>query len=422
MIASLGMPTTEPAPNRSLPAASSRRIIGANDRITVALIGCGVRGLGVGGYILQAGGAEIRGVVDAYGPRREEAAEQFGATARTYFDYREILDCKDIDAVVIATPDHWHAPMCTAAVQAGKDVYLEKPVTHRLEEGDALVGAVEQSGQVVATGTQQRSWSHFLEAKGLIEDGALGKISYVRCHWFQDFSRFRAGPAQCVDEGRLDWKMWLGPAPSQPFDATRFQFWRFFWDFGGGSVTDLMTHWIDVVQWFLQSPRASEVHAVGTTYVQDWLEAPDTVVATIQFPEGYMAVFEGNMTFGLLGCGIEFRGDRAMMIINRVGYAVYEEGTKPLEAVTLPAPVHRYSRSDDTSRADRVDGTGTLDNVRNWLDCVRSRKAPNANIRVGVESAATSHWVNKAIRANRALTVTPASAPDAPRVSPHRGL
>lgn len=392
---------------RGASAASSRRILGANNCISVGLIGCGVRGLGLGAYVRQAGGAEILGVADACVPRSEQASEEFGATAKSFPDYRDILDRKDIDAVVIATPDHWHATMCTEAVQAGKDVYLEKPVTHRLEEGDALVRAVEESGRVVATGTQQRSWSHFREAKGLIERGVLGRVTYVRCHWFQDYSRFRSGQAQPVDQRHLDWDMWLGPAPRQPFDATRFRFWRFFWDFGGGSVTDLMTHWIDVVQWFLSSSRACEVHAVGCTYVQDWLEAPDTVVATIQFPEGYMAVYEGNMTFGLLGCGMEFRGERAMMTLNRVGYAVYEEGSKPLEAVTLPEPTHSFLRSDNTSRAARVDGTGTLDNVRNWLDCVRCRQVPNANIRAGVESAATSHWVNKAIRANGSLTVTP---------------
>ena len=405
LIDTFRMPPVISTLGRSLSAASSRRILGANDRIGVGLIGCGVRGLGVGAYVRQAGGAEIRGVTDAYVPRRERAAEEFGETATSITNYGDLLERNDIDAVVIATPDHWHAPMCTEAVQAGKDVYLEKPVTHRLEEGDALVRAVEESGRVVATGTQQRSWSHFLEAKELIEQGVLGRVTYVRCYWFQDYSRFRAGLAQRVDERQLDWKLWLGPAPRQPFDATKFQFWRFFWDFGGGSVTDLMTHWIDVVQWFLNSPAAAEVQAVGATYVQDWLEAPDTVVATIQFPDGYMAVYEGNMTCGLLGCGIEFRGDRAMMTINRVGYAVYEEGTRPLEAVSLPDPIHRFARSDDTSRIERVDGSGTLDNVRNWLNCVRGRDIPHAHIRAGVESAATSHRVNKAIRENRAIRI-----------------
>lgn len=384
------------------------RVLGANEIIGVALIGCGIRGMDIGKYVQQAERTEIRGVADAYVPRTERAAERFGAAARPFRDYRQILDREDVDAVVIATPDHWHAPMCMNAVAAGKDVYLEKPVTHHLEEGGPLARAVEESGRVVATGTQQRSWSHFIEAKELIGQGVLGRISYARCFWFQDYGRIRSAPAERVDERELDWEMWLGPAPSQAFDPTRFRFWRFFWDFGGGSVTDLMTHWIDVVQWFLNSPRADRVHAVGATYVQDWLEAPDTVVATIQFPEGYMAVYEGNMTFGLRGCGIEFRGDKAMMTINRVGYAVYEEGAKPLESVTLPPPVRRHSRSDDTSRAERVDGTGTLNNIRNWLECVRSRRVPTADIRAGVESAATSHWVNKSIREGRALRIAPA--------------
>lgn len=389
-----------------LTALASQRVLGANDRIGVALIGCGDRGRGVTAYISKIRGAEVRGVCDAYAPRRDQAAEQFGPAAKPFRDYREILAEKDIDAVVIGTPDHWHAPMTIEAVAADKDVYLEKPVTHDLAEGEPLVKAVEASGQIVATGTQQRSWKHFLEAKELIDQGALGKITFVHCYWSQNYSEFRKSTAPDVDLSQLDWDQWLGPAPSQPFDKTRFRFWRFFWDFGGGSVTDLMTHWIDVIQWFMKSPRPREVHAAGTTYTQDWLEAPDTVTATMLFPEGYMAAYEGNMTFGLLGCGIVFRGDKAMMTLNRLGYAVYEEGTKPLEAVSLPEPIHRFARSEDIPLLERVDGTGTLDNVRNWLDCIRSRSTPNAHIRAGIEAAATSHWVNRALREKKVLMVS----------------
>ena len=389
-----------------LTALASQRVLGANDRIGVALIGCGDRGRGVTAYISKIRGAEVRGVCDAYAPRRDQAAEQFGPAAKPFRDFREILAEKDVDAVVIGTPDHWHAPMTIEAVAADKDVYLEKPVTHDLAEGEPLVKAVEASGQIVATGTQQRSWKHFLEAKELIDQGALGKITFVHCYWSQNYSEFRKSTAPDVDLSQLDWDQWLGPAPSQPFDKTRFRFWRFFWDFGGGSVTDLMTHWIDVIQWFMKSPRPREVHAAGTTYTQDWLEAPDTVTATMLFPEGYMAAYEGNMTFGLLGCGIVFRGDKAMMTLNRLGYAVYEEGTKPLEAVSLPEPIHRFARSEDIPLLERVDGTGTLDNVRNWLDCIRSRSTPNAHIRAGVEAAATSHWVNRALREKKVLMVS----------------
>ena len=389
-----------------LTALASQRVLGANDRIGVALIGCGDRGRGVTAYISKIRGAEVRGVCDAYAPRRDQAAEQFGPAAKPFRDYREILAEKDVDAVVIGTPDHWHAPMTIEALAADKDVYLEKPVTHDLAEGEPLVKAVEASGQIVATGTQQRSWKHFLEAKELIDQGALGKITFVHCYWSQNYSEFRKSTAPDVDLSQLDWDQWLGPAPSQPFDKTRFRFWRFFWDFGGGSVTDLMTHWIDVIQWFMKSPRPREVHAAGTTYTQDWLEAPDTVTATMLFPEGYMAAYEGNMTFGLLGCGIVFRGDKAMMTLNRLGYAVYEEGTKPLEAVSLPEPIHRFARSEDIPLLERVDGTGTLDNVRNWLDCIRSRSTPNAHIRAGIEAAATSHWVNRALREKKVLMVS----------------
>ena len=201
-------------------ALASQRVLGANDRIGVALIGSGGRGRGVTAYVPKIGGAEVRGVSDVYVPRREQAAQQFGATAKAFADYREVLDSKDIDAVVIGTPDHWHAPMTIEAVQAGKDVYVEKPVTHNLAEGDKLVKAVEESGRVVATGTQQRSWKHYLEAKRLIDQGVLGKITFVRCHWSQNYSRFGANPAPEVDLQQLDWNQWLGSAPKQP--STRF--------------------------------------------------------------------------------------------------------------------------------------------------------------------------------------------------------
>lgn len=389
----------------AITALASQRVLGANDRIGVALIGCGGRGRGVTAYVPKIGGAEVRGVSDVYTPRRQQAAEQFGSTAKEFNDYRDVLNDKDIDAVVIGTPDHWHAPMTMEAVEAGKDVYVEKPVTHHLEEGDKLVRAVEDSGHVVATGTQQRSWKHFIEAKELIDRGVLGKITFVRCHWSQNYSRFGSNPAPDVDLTQLDWSQWLGSAPKQPFDKVRFRFWRFFWDFGGGSITDLMTHWIDVIQWFMGSPQPEEVHAAGTTYTQDWLEAPDTVTATMLFPEGYMAAYEGNMTFGLLGGGIVFRGDKAMMTLSRLGYDVYEEGARPFEAVSLPDPIHHFSRREDTSALQRIDGTGTYDNVRNWLDCIRDRSTPNAHIRAGVEAASTSHWANKALREKKVLQV-----------------
>ena len=385
------------------PVAAPRGVLGANDRIGVGLIGCGERGRGVAAHLEPLRNLEVVAVSDAYGPRRDQAVAEVCPKARAWSDYREVLDDRDVDAVVIATPDHWHAPMTVQAIQAGKDVYVEKPVTHNLEEGEQLLAVAEGSEQVIATGTQQRSWDHFLEAKGLVEKGVLGRVTFVRCHWLQNHLTQGWRRVPDVDRHRLDWEQWLGPAPKQPFSKVRFHYWRFFWDFGGGSVTDLMTHWIDVIQWFMNSAHADEVHAVGSTYVQDWLEVPDTVTATMLFPEGYTAAFEGSLIFGLQGAGIVFRGDKAMMTLDRNGYALYEEGAMPFEAPGLPAPVHCFERPEPKSNAERMDGSGTLANLRNWIGCICDRSTPNAHLRAAVDSANTAHRVNDALRTKRIL-------------------
>ncbi len=379
-------------------ARSHRRIKGANDRVRIGLIGCGLRGRGLGDCLLSIAGAEVRAVSDAHALRRERAAARLGPGARAAADYREVLDRKDIDAVVIATPDHWHVPMTVGALSAGKDVYVEKPVTHGVAEGDRLLRAAAASRQVVATGTQQRSWDHFLEARQVVDEGWLGRVTFARCHWHQ--GHLRPGDAPALDHapGALDWRLWLGPARPQPFDAVRFRHWRYFWDFGGGSVCDLMTHWIDVVQWFMDSPRASEVTAFGANYVQDWFETPDTVSAAMAFPEGYMAAFEANLTCGLQGCGIVFRGTKAMMVLDRLGYAVFDEGAVPHESATLPEPSRIRRQPEAASDTERMDGTGTEANLRDWLDCIRSRNPPHAGLRAGIEAAHSAHLVNRALR------------------------
>ena len=396
------MKTRDPVLSTPKRLPDPRRVLGANDRIGLGVIGCGKRGRGLVANCSKIPGAELVAVSDVYVPRTEQAASMAGQAARTCTDYREILDRNDIDAVVIATPDHWHVPMTLQAVEAGKDVYLEKPVTHNIEEGSVLLAAVERSGRVVATGTQQRSWEHFVEAKRLIDDGALGRITFARCHWYQNHLQGERDKRVQIDLGLLDWDQWLGPAPRQAFDSARFRHWRFFWDFGGGSVTDLMTHWIDVIQWYMDSSEASEVGAVGCSFVHDWFQTPDTVAATMLYPEGFVVTFEGNLTIGLLGCGIVFRGEKAMMTLDRSSFAIYEEGTTPFESSGLPNPARRFVRHESGSLADRIDGAGTLANLSNWLSCIREGSEPNAHIRAGVQAAATAHRVNEVVRAGNA--------------------
>jgi len=358
----------------------------ANDRVRVALIGAGGRGRSVTRYASRTANVEVAAVSDVYVPRREQAAQELGAAAKPAKDYREILDRKDIDGVIIATPDHWHTPMILEAVSAGKDVYCEKPVTQRLEEGDQLIAGVENSKQIVATGTQQRSWDHYLAAKDVVASGELGQIPFVETWWYQNYLTSK-DPGE-VDVSQLDWEQWLGPRPKQPFDAMKFRRWRFFWDFGGGIFTDLLTHWIDVVQWFMDSPRPQRVQASGSTHATPWLESPDTVTATIVYPQNYTVLYHSSMIGHLEGGGIIFRGSKAMLKLTRDGFAVYPEGVVRAEFTNLPDPVRKMEQTGD----------GTKTNVENWIECIRTRKTPNADVRAGVEAARTSHLANIAMR------------------------
>ena len=371
-------------------ALSASRVLGANDRVRVALIGSGGRGRALAGLAKPLAGIQLVAASDVYRPRIDMALEIMGSDAQGVSDHRHIFDRPDVDAVIIATPDHWHTTLTLEAVDAGKDVYVEKPVTHDLSEGDKLISGVEKSKQVVATGTQQRSWDHFLLAKELVDAGRLGQITFARTYWFQDY--VRTGALTPLNVADLDWERWVGPAKKQPFELARFRRWRLFWDFGGGVLTDLMVHWIDVVQWYMNSPSLKSVHAYGRTYAVPGVDTPDTVSATMEFPENYSAIYYGSMVGRREGGGIVLRGTEGMLDITREGFTFSSEGEE-LDARSEPEIVVR-------SRGD-----GTIENLENWLSCVRSRKTPNANVRAGVASARTAHLANQAMREQRVITL-----------------
>ena len=370
-----------------------QRVMGANERVRVGLIGSGGRGTYVAGIAAKIRDCEVVATADAAPGRREATAVKMGPQAKPVTDYRQILDNNEIDAVIIGSPDHWHARMVLDAVAAGKDVYCEKPVTHDVSEGDKLIAGVEQSKRVVATGTQQRSWDHFILAKQLIDSGQIGQVIMAQTYWYQNYIRLKWREEQ-LDPTTVDWKAWLGSAPDQPFSLVRFRHWRFFWDFGGGAFTDLMTHWIDVVQWFMNSPTLKTVQASGTTHVLTELQCPDTVNAAILYPENYTATYSGTMTSSIEDGGIVFRGTNGAMRLTRDGFTVYREATPKKNDMFLPDPEITMKSSGD----------GTISNVENWLSCIRSRKLPNAHIRAGVQAARTSHLANQAMRQGKIIS------------------
>src|SRR6266550_1658973 len=243
-----------------LTALAATRVWGANDTIRVGVIGAGRRMKGLLDAADKVGPYQIVAVSDVYTPNRDAIRERSNGLATTHLDYREVLE-KDIDAVIIGSPDHWHVRMAVDALAAGKDVYLEKPVTHTLEEGARLVHAVRANKRILQSGTQQRSWSHFRDAVDLIQGGSLGRVPQVRTYWWQNYHVFMA--TKPVDTQVLDWKQWLGGAPDQPFNEEKFYRWRWFWNFGGGAMTDLFTHWIDVVHWAMKTDQPRDVQMLA---------------------------------------------------------------------------------------------------------------------------------------------------------------
>ena len=362
---------------------------GANDRIRIGVIGTGGRARSLMNRLKQMRGVELAAVCDVYETNLDRAKEH-APTAGRVADYRRVLDDSSIDAVLIGTPDHWHRTMTIDAVTAGKDVYVEKPISRTIEEGEAMVQAVVASKQVVQTGTQQRSWDHFKLGKELVASGRLGQTSFVQTYWYQQPGL--GGPPN-IDTSRLDWKAWIGPAPSREFDAERFTTWRHFWDYGGGGFTDLLTHWIDVVHWYMDVDSPLSVVATGANHIRKTWDAPDTATASLEFPKDFSTTYVGSFNNRTDDGGLEFRGSEATMKIDRQRLAVYPRDGQNVPGTHAPEP-SIYVRST----AD-----GGIAHLQNWIDCMRSRKTPAADIRVGHVAARTSHLANIALREQRTV-------------------
>jgi predicted dehydrogenase len=402
----------------SRPASCWGDVAGANDRIRIGVIGTGGRAAQLMDHLLatpqeplQAGirqwktkpvaGAQLVAVADVYQPHRDRAAARAGPQTAKFSDYRRLLDQKDVDAVIIAAPDHWHKQMLNDAVAAGKDVYIEKPVTHSLEEGRDEIQAVEKSGRIVQTGTQQRSWPHYVQGKQIVDSGALGAVRSVEAYWFMNYGpRGLHQPPDSDPPANLDWKAWLGRARPQAFNLVKFRVWRQFWDFGGGNLADLMTHAIETIQWYMKCDAPSAAVAIGHSY--DWpFECPDSLSCTLEYPKGFLVTYLGCHTNGMDFGSIVFRGSKATLEISRAALALYEEDAR--------RGWPNYNQADRRWRPEpklyvESEYEGTSEHLRNWLDCIRDRKQPNADIHVGVAAARAAHIGNAALRSAQRVT------------------
>jgi predicted dehydrogenase len=365
-----------------LTALASTKAFAANDKLRLGVIGAGGRMRALLDAADAAAACEIVAVSDVYAPHAEAVKARGNAlTATTHGDYREVLANQDIDAVLIATPDHWHVRVASDAIAAGKDVYLEKPVTHTLEEGASLIKAVRSSKHILQCGMQQRSWSHFRNAVDIIQGGSLGRVVQVRTYWWQNYNSHASWTVpKPIDTTQLDWKQWLGNAPDQPFSLEKYNRWRWYWSFGGGAMTDLFAHWIDVVHWAMKSDQPGMAFMLGDKYIFDQWECPDTIQAAFRYP-GFDVVYEGMMSSSIDDGGLEFRGTDATLKLTRSGFSLYREGVKADQNPLLAE--HSYR-------------DGTIAHMENFFDCIRTRREPNAPVEAGVAAARAGHIGNLA--------------------------
>jgi len=380
-------------------AASWNKVMGANDRVRLGVIGTGNRGGDVMGVFQGEPDVEVVALCDCYDVHLNAALEKTGGKAKTFTDYRALLASKDVDAVLIATPDHWHSRMAIDALNAGKDIYIEKPLTFTIEQGHDIIKAVKANNRVAQVGLQQRSGEHYKEAKSeYVDKDKLGKIAFVRTWWHGNGYHLRKPNFKDKPAG-LDWKAFLGPAKYREFDAHQFYNWRAYLDFGGGQITDLFTHWIDVVHWFVGEDLPLSATAAGGVFAYlDGRTAPDTISIQLEYPNKWIATFDATLVPGARGAALELMGTNGRLYIDRGGYTYQEMAQR---RTAPPPPVERRNTKSLEQQ-----------HVRNFLDCVKSRALPNSDIVSGHRSALASHLGKNAYLQKRRVTFNPASEKD----------
>jgi predicted dehydrogenase len=375
-------------------ASLSPKLMGANERIGLALVGARNQGRGVALRSIREG-AEIRVLCDIdeaisakVAPELERAQNRAPAVVK---DFRRVLDDKGVDAVIVATPDHWHTHMSLLACQAGKDLYIEKPLSQTIREGQLIRDAARKYNRLVQVGTQRRSFEHFQTAADYVASGKLGKICLVKA-WMCQVRPSIGNPPDGTPPASVDYDVWLGPAPKRPFNPNRFHYnWRFFWDYGNTELGNQGIHMLDVALLGIQKMRGKEKclpgrisgHG-GICWLDDAKEVPDTQLITYDYGD-FLLVWELR-SFGRhhpmegTEAGTAFYGSDGMLVVDGAGWAVYAKNDKqPVVEVKASGGSHE----------------------RNFLECVKSRKRPNADVEIGRLSTALCHLGNICQRLGR---------------------
>ena len=397
-----------------LSALTYRRVLGANERIGIGFIGYGLIGKRHVADFRREKDVDLVALAEVHRGRLEEGVAALGGGATSYSDFRKLLDDKRVNAVVVSTPDHWHALMTMLACDAGKDVYVEKPLTLFVREGRWMIDVAARTKRVVQVGTQQRSGVHYQRARELMQSGKLGKIHSVRMQAVRNIGSGFGNPPDSEPPPGLDWDLWLGPAPKRPYNPLRAIYhFRWFWDYSGGQMTNLGAHHLDIVDWVLGLDRLKCVSSIGGRFVNtDGGETPDTQDALFDCGN-YTAAWslrEGSRGGGS-PAGLEFFGTRGSLAISRSGFKVTPDGDVPAESLIPAFEGHPVGgpKTVKTSGSKKLltdpidDKSGDSDeqfrlHVRNFLDCTKSRQQPISTLESAHRTATACHLANLSLR------------------------
>jgi predicted dehydrogenase len=336
----------------------------------------------------------VTGIADVYEPNLENAlsaaSKAQGFAPKAHRHYQELLADKSIDAVLIATPEHWHHRMVLDALAAGKDVYVEKPLCHTPAEGVELVEAEKRSKQIVQVGMQRRSYDLYIAARRVIADGTLGAVRMVRSWWLNNYLGDKRVESL---EGKLDWEQWVGPGRKRAFDPDIFRNWREYRDFAGGIVADQGAHVFDGIHMLMAASYPAAVNASGGKPHRAGFDTPESATVTAEYPEDFVATFSINyaaMRYQSRNDQLnQYDGDKARMDIGREDFKVLLQGSEDTPAITTPSEFG-FGKATDL-------------HVRNFLECVRTRRTPAAPMRLGFQAALVVQMANLSMERGRRI-------------------
>ncbi|MCX6325176.1 MAG: Gfo/Idh/MocA family oxidoreductase [Bacteroidia bacterium] len=394
-------------------AKSYRKIIGANDRINVAMIGVNSRGNSMSGTFARQKDANIACICDVDEraiPKAIKTATDVNPaiTPRSEKDCRKVLEDKTIDAIYIATPDHWHAPLTIMGCQAGKHVYVEKPLSHNPHEGELAIEAARKFNRVVQMGAQRRSAPILTQGIEELHEGIIGRV-YMAKTWYTNARKSTFLIPGTVPEW-LDYELWQGPAPRMPYKEGLIHYnWHWFWHWGTGETLNNGTHEVDVARWGLGVDFPTRVSSQGGRYhfKDDW-ETPDTQIVTIEYPGRVLLVWESRSSNGrkIEGAdrGIIFYGENGSLDTGADSYKVYDLNGKLVKEVNSDIPETNDLQGRNTASPNLIMDSR---HVADFLDAIRNNRRPNCDVETGYKSVVAMQLGNISWRVGSDLNIDP---------------